>query len=68
FREDDIAKGMQIINEEVIDFMDWFRARDIGPMIGQLREKFDRISQDELERFFVGGRQDASCKASALRN
>jgi glutamyl-tRNA reductase len=62
FREDDIAKGMQIINEEVIDFMDWFRARDIGPMIGQLREKFDRISQDELERFFVGGRQDASCR------
>ena len=59
-REEDIAKGMQIIHEKVSDFMNWFRARDIGPLIGQLKEKFDRITQDELERFFVGGRQDAS--------
>ena len=61
-REEDIAKGMHIIYEEVGDFMDWFRARDIGPLIGQLKEKFDRITQDELERFFVGKRQDASCR------
>ena len=61
-REEDIAKGMHIIYEEVGDFMDWFRARDIGPLIGQLKEKFDRITQDELEWFFVGGRQDASCR------
>ncbi len=61
-REEDIAKGMEIICEEVSNFMDWFRARDIGPLIGQLKEKFDRITQDELERFFVGARQDASCR------
>ena len=61
-REEDIAKGMQIIAEMSTEFIDWFRARDIGPLIGQMKEKFDRISQDELERFFVGARQDASCR------
>ena len=61
-RQADIAKGMQIIYEEVGDFMDWFRTRDIGPLIGRMKEKFDQISQKELERFFVGARQDASCK------
>jgi len=61
-REEDIAKGLQIIRESVADFMDWFGARDIGPLIGQMKEKFARISQDELERFFVGTRQDASCR------
>ncbi|HUS72302.1 MAG TPA: glutamyl-tRNA reductase [Sedimentisphaerales bacterium] len=61
-REEDIAKGMQIIYENVTEFIDWFRARDIGPLIGQMKEKFDQISRDELERFFVGARQDASCR------
>ena len=61
-REEDIAKGMQIIHENVTEFIDWFRSRDIGPLIGQMKEKFDRISQDELERFFVGVRQEASCR------
>jgi len=61
-READIAKGMQIIDQMSTEFIDWFRARDIGPLIGQMKEKFDRISRDELERFFVGARQDASCR------
>ena len=61
-READIAKGMQIIAEMSTEFIDWFRARDIGPLIGQMKEKFDQISQDELERFFVGAKQDASCR------
>ena len=42
--------------------MDCFMARDIGPLIGHLKDKFDRITQYELERFFVGKRQDASCR------
>ncbi len=58
-REEDIAKGMQIIHENVTEFIDWFRSRDIGPLIGQMKKKFTQISQNELERFFVGGRQDA---------
>jgi glutamyl-tRNA reductase len=61
-REVDIAKGMEIIEENVAEFMDWFGARDIGPLIGQMKEKFARISRSELERFFVGARKDADCK------
>jgi len=61
-REEDITKGMQVICENVTEFMDWFRAREIGPLIGQMKEEFARISQNELERFFVGARQEASCR------
>ena len=61
-REEDISTGMHIIYEEAGRFMDWFKARDVGPLIGQMKEKFQQISQDELKRFFVGKRQDASCR------
>lgn len=61
-REKDIHKGMQIVYENVAEFMDWFRAKDVGPLIGQMREKFAEITQEELDRFFVGPRQEASCK------
>lgn len=61
-REQDIAKGMRIVSENVADFVDWFGARDVGPLIGQMKEEFAQISQNELERFFVGTRQEASCK------
>ena len=61
-RERDIARGMEIVFENVADFMDWFSARDIGPLIGQMKEKFAQISKNEIEGFFVGSRQDASCK------
>jgi glutamyl-tRNA reductase len=61
-RERDIARGMEIVFENVTDFMDWFGTKDIGPLIGQMKEQFVRISQNELEQFFVGTRQEASCK------
>jgi len=61
-READMAQGMHIVRESVTEFMDWFRARDIGPLIGQMKEQFGRIMRDEIERFFVGARQDASCR------
>ena len=61
-REEDISTGMHIAYEEAGKFMGWFKARDIGPLIGQMKEKFQQISRDELKRFFVGKRQDASCR------
>ncbi len=64
-REEDIEKGMQIVDESVTDFIDWFRARNIGPLIGQMRREFEQISQKELERFFAGVRQEASCMPAA---
>ncbi len=61
-REKDIAIGMQIVRNSVDDFMDWFGAMDIGPLIGRMKEQFSQISRNEMERFFVGSRQDASCR------
>ena len=61
-REEDIAKGMHIVGENVTEFIDWFNARDIGPMIGRMKKTFYEISRDELQRFFVGTRQEASCR------
>ncbi|MBW8042145.1 MAG: glutamyl-tRNA reductase [Planctomycetes bacterium] len=61
-REEDMAKGMQIVYENIAGFMDWFGARDIGPLIGRMKEQFGQISINEMERFFVGTRQDASCR------
>ena len=64
-REEDIAKGIQIVDKSVTDFMDWFRARDIGPLIGQMRQRFAQVGQKELDRFFAGLRQDAPCREAA---
>ena len=61
-REEDIAEGMKIIHEDVNVFMDWLGAKEIGPLIGQLEEKFIQISRYEMERFFVGVRQEAPCR------
>ncbi|NIP27678.1 MAG: glutamyl-tRNA reductase [Phycisphaerae bacterium] len=61
-REKDIVRGMQIVRESVDDFMDWFGAMEIGPLIGRMKEQFNQISRSEMERFFVGTRQEASCK------
>jgi glutamyl-tRNA reductase len=61
-RQEDISACMQIICESTEEFMDWFHARDIGPLIGRMKEQFSQISRNELERFFVGTRQEAACK------
>ncbi len=61
-REDDIVRSMEIVYENVTDFMNWFGARDIGPLIGQMKKRFAEISENEMDRFFVGSRQEASCQ------
>jgi glutamyl-tRNA reductase len=64
-REEDISKGMHIVEESVTEFMDWFRSKDIGPLIGKMRQQFAEISEKELKRFFAGVRQDAPCRELA---
>ncbi len=64
-REKDITEGMQIVDKSVGDFMNWFRARDIGPLIGQMKQRFVQIGQKELESFFAGLRQEAPCREAA---
>ena len=61
-RERDVARGMEIVFEQVEEFMEWFGARDVGPMIGRMKEQFARIARNEMERFFVGTREEASCR------
>ena len=61
-RERDMAKGMEIILENVTDFTDWFVSKDIGPLIGRMKKQFKQIAENEMEQFFVGVRQEASCR------
>jgi len=64
-REQDLSKSIQIVDENVTNFMDWFHSRDIGPLIGQMRQIFAQMGQKELDRFFAGLRQDAPCREAA---
>ena len=61
-RQEDVAQGLEIIYANTAEFMDWFHAKDIGPMIGRMKEEFQQISRNELGRFFSGPRQEASCR------
>jgi glutamyl-tRNA reductase len=61
-RQQDVAKGMEIILENVTDFTEWFGSKDIGPLIGRMKKQFKQIGENEMERFFVAGKQDASCR------
>jgi len=62
-REEDITRGLDIACAGAAEFMEWFHARDIGPLIGRMKEEFRQISRRELERFLTGPRQEASCRA-----
>ena len=61
-REQDIATGLTVVQENVRQFMEWFDVRDLGPQIGQLKAALTKISQKEVDRFFVGTRENASCR------
>jgi glutamyl-tRNA reductase len=61
-RQRDMAKGMEIVLENVADFIEWFSSKDIGPLIGRMKNQFKQIGDKEMERFFVGVRRDACCK------
>ncbi len=61
-RERDIARGMEIVLDNVAEFIEWFGARDLGPLIGRMKQQFAQISKNEMERFFVGVREQACCK------
>ena len=61
-REDDITRALQVVYKDADEFMQWFSARDIGPLIGQMRSKFTEISRKEVEKFFVGKRAQAPCR------
>jgi glutamyl-tRNA reductase len=61
-REDDVTSGLEIVHAQAAEFMDWFRAKDVGPLIGRMQDEFLQIGRNELERFLCGPRQDAACR------
>jgi glutamyl-tRNA reductase len=61
-READVARGMHMVRQGRIDFMEWFRHQDIGPLIGKMRDQFGLIAEAEMKQFFTGYRQEASCR------
>ena len=61
-REEDVTSGLEIIYTNAAEFMDWFHAKDIGPLIGHMKAEFRQISRNELERFVGGRRCDVSCR------
>lgn len=61
-READIATGLEIVYACAADFMEWYHARDIGPLIGRMKAEFRKVGRNELDRFFVGPRHEASCQ------
>lgn len=61
-REGDFEKAVEIIYEYVSAFTDWFMTRDVGPVVGQIREAFEQIREIEMDKFFVGPREQANCK------
>jgi len=63
-RQEDVTSGLEIVYANAAEFMDWLRAKDVGPLIGRMKDEFRQISRKELERFFVGVRHEASCRPS----
>jgi len=61
-REGDLEQAIEIICEDVSAFMDWLMTRDVGPLFGQIKSAFERIREVEMEKFFVGPRQEAGCR------
>jgi len=55
-RRQDIASANEIVEDNVAGFMDWFGLKDIGPLIGKLRENFQQISLAELAKFIDADR------------
>jgi len=61
-RREEVDGAVEIICEKTADFMDWLGLSQIGPLVGRMKEQFERIQRNEMERFFVGPREHADCR------
>jgi len=52
-RREDVAAAREMIEDNVRSFMDWFGVKDVGPLVGKLRDKFHQISKAELAGFLA---------------
>jgi glutamyl-tRNA reductase len=51
-REKEAVKAEAIVEDEVVQFVAWYRSLDITPTIVALRKKFEEIRKRELEKTF----------------
>jgi glutamyl-tRNA reductase len=49
-RKAEIPKVTNIIREEMIEFFHWYNSLEVGPTIHDLRESFESIRQQEVEK------------------
>jgi len=49
-REKEALKAEAIVEDEVVQFVNWYRSLDITPTIVALRKKFEEIRKKELEK------------------
>ena len=61
-REGDAEQAVEIICNAVSAFTDWFSIRDVGPVIGEIKNAFEQICKNEMDKFFVEPQQEASRK------
>jgi len=66
-RQVDAVKAVDIVCHNVNEFMEWFSIRDIGPIIGKIKESFRQIHQIETERFLAGLEEHINCKEDLER-
>ena len=53
-RQGDLERAIEIVCKSVASFMDWFMMRDVGPLIGQIRDAFEQIYELEMEKLEDG--------------
>ncbi|MBL7215840.1 MAG: glutamyl-tRNA reductase [Phycisphaerae bacterium] len=52
-REGDLGQAIEIICESVSAFTDWFLMRDVGPLIGQIKDAFEQIYEIQKKNFLT---------------
>jgi len=49
-RQGEVPRVTRIIREELIDFFHWYNTLQVGPTIQELRDSFEAIRQQEVEK------------------
>lgn len=61
-RQGDTEQAVEIICNAVSAFSDWFSTRDVGPVIGEIKNVFEQICKNEMDKLVVKPRQEGCCK------
>lgn len=66
-REGDLEQAVEIICESVSVFMDWYLMRDVGPLIGQIKDAFGQLYEIEQEKLLTVARQEKQYNQNTSR-